>query len=570
VVQLANMKSVAMLSLLVLSCSYAHAQATPQSPAAATSPAKQNATVSGTVLRLDTGEPLKKARVGLQNHSNGETSFFELSDEQGHFVFDNVPPGPYDLQVSRNGFVDAQYGQKKPGALGAILTLTPGQRVTDLVFKLWHAAAISGHVYDEDGQPIAKAEVIVYRASHRAGKEQRASDDQISTNDLGEYRVFDLAPGRYYLAVNYRIFDYRGRISREEQERFNPGYLPTYYPNTSDPGKAEPISVGPGDDVRSIDFLLRPGHLASVSGKVVIAIPGLAGSVERCVVGLAPRDSGLADVAPQLYDFVKKDGTFAIRNVPPGSYELHGTWRDPESPEPHWFFRSVEVGSEDVENLVINASRGVDIAGHATWDGAQPRDHDALLYLEPSNERRFFVPPQRVKADGSFQFKGVAEGNYRLVLLEPNEPFYLKSVRYGSASITDAAFTIDPGSDASFDVVLSTHVGQLSGSVVNADSLPAVGAQVVVIPDPPHRDLKYRYLSATTDQNGKFSINGIAPGDYKVFSWDSIEEPDERYGDDWFDPTWLKPYEAKGQSVHFEESDQKTLTLQLLTSADSP
>ncbi|HUN60406.1 MAG TPA: carboxypeptidase-like regulatory domain-containing protein [Candidatus Sulfotelmatobacter sp.] len=564
--RLANMKSVAMLSLLVLSCSYA--QATPQSSAAAASPDKQNATVSGTVLRLDTGEPLKKARVGLQNHGNAETSFFELTDDQGHFVFDNVPPGPYDLQVSRNGFVDAQYGQKKPGAPGAILTLNPGQRVTDLVFKLWRAAAISGHVYDEDGQPIAKAEVIVYRASHRAGKEQRASNGQISTNDLGEYRVFDLAPGRYYLAVNYRIFDYRGLASREAQERFNPGYLPIYYPNTSDPGKAEPISVGPGDDVRAIDFLMRPGHLATVSGKVINTVDPTAGAAVR----LEPRNAGLGDATPQLYDFTKKDRTFSIHNVPPGSYNAETAWQDPQARDWQRVFRPLDVGSDDIENVVLTISRGIDIAGHVTWDGSPPRDSHPMIHLQPPNERGFVVFPQSVKTDGTFQFKNVPEGNYRLVLLgsDSARPFYLKSVRYGSASVTDTAFAVDPGSDASFDVVLSTRVAQLSGSVLNSDSLPAVGAKVVIIPDPPHRDLTYRYLSATTDQNGKFSINGIAPGDYKVFSWDSIEESDERYGEDWFDPTWLKPYEAKGQSIHFEESDQKSVALQSLTASDTP
>ena len=567
-VRLANMKSVAMLSLLVLSCSYA--QATPQSSATAASPEKQNATVSGTVQRLDTGEPLKKARVGLQNHGNAETSFFELTDDQGHFVFDNVPPGPYDLQISRNGFVVAQYGQKKPGAPGAILTLTAGQRVTDLVFKLWRAAAISGHVYDEDGQPIAKAEVIVYRASHRAGKEQRASDDQISTNDLGEYRVFDLAPGRYYLAVNYRIFDYRGLVSREEQERFNPGYLPIYYPNTSDPGKAEPISVGPGDDVRSIDFLMRPGHLATVSGKVINTVDSPAGSF----VWLEPRDSGLSDAIPKLGGFTQKDATFAIHNVPPGSYDLVTHWQESGSQgrEFHRVSRPLEVGSDDIENLVLTISRGLDIRGHVAWEGSPPRDSQPMFHLQTANEKGVVVSPQRAKPDGTFQFKGVPEGNYRLVLLgsDSARPFYLKSVRYGSASVTDTAFAVDPGSDASFDVVLSTRVAQLSGSVLNSDSLPAVGAKVVIIPDPPHRDLTYRYLSATTDQNGKFSINGIAPGDYKVFSWDSIEESDERYGEDWFDPTWLKPYEAKGQSIHFEESDQKSVALQSLTASDTP
>ena len=137
-----NMRSLPILSLLLFTSfpSYGQsAQPTITSPGSD----KKSATVAGNVFRLDTGEPLKKARVTLRGHADEEFSVFSLTDEQGHFLFEDVPPGSYDLQVSRNGYVDAEYGQKKPGGPGAILTLTSGQSTTDLVFKLAHTAAIS-------------------------------------------------------------------------------------------------------------------------------------------------------------------------------------------------------------------------------------------------------------------------------------------------------------------------------------------------------------------------------------------------------------------------------------------
>jgi hypothetical protein len=78
---------------------------------------KESATIAGHVLRLDTGEPLKKARVTLRSHSGEEFSVFALTDEQGRFLFEDTPPGSYDLEVSRDGYVDAIYGQKRIGGL---------------------------------------------------------------------------------------------------------------------------------------------------------------------------------------------------------------------------------------------------------------------------------------------------------------------------------------------------------------------------------------------------------------------------------------------------------------------
>ena len=116
---------------------------------------------------------------------------------------------------------------------------------------------------------------------------------------------------------------------------------------------------------------------------------------------------------------------------------------------------------------------------------------------------------------------------------------------------------------------MSTRAAQIDGVVLNADSLPTAGSTVVLIPDSPHRDGKHRYKSATTDQNGKFTIKGIAPGDYKLFSWD-LNEGSEDSGSDWYDPEWLKLYETKGEAVHLDESDRKAVNLTLIeTHSDS-
>jgi hypothetical protein len=239
------------------------------------------------------------------------------------------------------------------------------------------------------------------------------------------------------------------------------------------------------------------------------------------MVTLYPRGSGLVDAAQDLDDtFQLKDGSFVIRNVPPGSYFLAANWSDHESGG-GWHFgrRRLDVTNSDVEGVTIMVSRGSGIAGHVSWEGVAPRDLQALyVRLQSLDEDPMPVPGASAKQDGTLQFKNVPEGTYRPIASFPcaQENFYLKAARYGTATVTDAGFTVQPGSDASLDLIMSTRAAQIDGVVLNADSLPTAGSTVVLIPDSPHRDGKHRYKSATTDQNGKFTIKGIAPGDYKL------------------------------------------------------
>jgi hypothetical protein len=554
------MRSLPILSLLLFTSfpSFGQsAQPTTTSP----SSDKKSSTVAGNVVRLDTGEPLKKARVLLQSHTDEKFSVFSVTDEQGHFLFENVLPGSYDLEVSRNGYVDAK----------AFRTLAPGQNMTNLVFKLAHTAAISGHVFDEDGEPIAKAAVITYRASRRQGKEQEIGDDPVLTNDLGEFRIFHLAPGRYYIAVNYRPEDPVHRYTPPNQKLIT-GYLPSYYPSTVDPAKAQSISVRPGDEIRSLEFFLHASRFVTVRGRVLCALENSAASG---TVSLNPQGPGLAQALQGLNDnFRVKDGGFVLRNVPPGSYDLTASIRSSESDDWHLARRQLEVGNSDVDGVTITISRGVDISGRLTWEGRPANDPSSLhVGLQALGQDQPYFSQPTVKPDGTFKFKNVPEGSYRPVvhLYGPVEKFFLKSARSGGATITDAGFTVQSDADLSLELTMSSRVAQLSGVVLDADSLPAAGAPVVLIPDPPHRGVVEQYKSTSTDQNGKFSMTGLTPGDYKVFSWDSVDESEEEYGNDWFDPEWLKPYETKGESVHLEESDKKSVNLTLIqTRSDSP
>jgi len=84
--------------------------------------------------------------------------------------------------------------------------LSAGQQMMGVVLTMIPTGVISGRIVDGDNIPLARVHVQAAKASYALG--QRVLLDPVSeaeTNDLGEYRLFGLAPGFYFVsATPYR------------------------------------------------------------------------------------------------------------------------------------------------------------------------------------------------------------------------------------------------------------------------------------------------------------------------------------------------------------------------------
>ena len=105
--------------------------------------------------------------------------------------------------------------------------------------------------------------------------------------------------------------------------------------------------------------------------------------------------------------------------------------------------------------------------------------------------------------------------------------------------------------------MVSAGASQLEGTVTGEDLQPVAGIQAVLIPDQ-HRDRVDLYKIALSDQNGRFHMQGIAPGNYKVFAWRGIDQFA------WFDPDLMKRYEQKGQPVIVREASRETVQVKII------
>src|SRR5262249_17098884 len=125
-------------------------------------------------------------------------------------------------------------------------------------------------------------------------------------------------------------------------------------------------------------------------------------------------------------------------------------------------------------------------------------------------------PPAPFKADGSFTLENVAPGEYRTALTSLPGNAYIKQARFGQTNLLEMNASIKSESTEQLEIVVSPNGGQISGTVVDKNSKPVGNVQVLLIPDR-HRDWRELMKGRTTDQMGKFTIQGIPPGDYKIF-----------------------------------------------------
>ena len=133
----------------------------------------------------------------------------------------------------------------------------------------------------------------------------------------------------------------------------------------------------------------------------------------------------------------------------------------------------------------------------------------------------------------------------------------MQELRYNRLDALADPVTVCCNSDAAtIEVVVSRKVGQVEGVIVDDRMQPVAGIQAVLIPDARQRTELYK--TATTDQTGHFVMRGLAPGDYKLFAWDALEN----YG--YFDPDVLRRAEPFGRTVHVGESSKLTVEGKLI------
>jgi hypothetical protein len=141
---------------------------------------------------------------------------------------------------------------------------------------------------------------------------------------------------------------------------------------------------------------------------------------------------------------------------------------------------------------------------------------------------------------------------------------YLKSARCGAAEIVDSKIDLTGGSGCELSVVLSYNGGRIEGSVQDGNGKPVAAGLIALVPVGPNRPSPPVKVG-TGSREGRFLLQGIAPGAYRLYAWENADADAVRR-----DPDFLKPYEALGQAVQVSEGGSERVTLKLIKKPAEP
>jgi len=540
---------------------------TQQSQPAPTKP-EDLAALEGQVVNAVTGEPLGKAALILRRADSQPgppgmggpaRSYSTSSDSSGKFRMGNIEPGKYRLSATRTGFVAAEFGARDYMQAGATFTLDAKQNMRDMMFRMTPNGVITGKVVDEDREPVAFLQVQAMRHRYSQGKKQLVSYGSATTNDIGEYRIFGLPPGRYYISVSARrsYGPDRGSTAKQGPEE---EYVATFYPGTTEAATAAALDIGPGALFSGANVALGKRSTVHVKGRVSDA-SSTGTERRRPMVFLVPRAlSGASSMMrPSSID---ANGNFDIRGITAGSYTLVALIQD--RGKSLMTRMAVEVGNSNVENLSITINPALSLSGAVRLDGeAVASVSTAQVSLRPRDPIGTIPgssnPTSKVNADGSFTLSNISADHYNVILSGLPDGFYVKSVSLGGQDALLAGLNLSSGAAGPIDIVLAPNAGQAVGVVQNDQQQPAPGVTVVLIPQERERKEQAQYYkTATTDAAGTFTFKNLDPGQYKVYAWKEVESGA------YMDPEFVGPVENRGATVTIREGSQENLQVKLI------
>jgi hypothetical protein len=484
-----------------------------------------------------------------------------ITNGSGQFLIRDLPPGRYTLIAQREGyFGPSPNGSPQLPQTAIVPVVVPEQQATvQVAASLVPGGVISGRVRDANGRLVNNANVQAFTIEYQNGQPSLSQVAARQTDDRGEFRMAWVQPGSYIVAATPRTPAVSATAANAAPREIS---VRTFYGDALEAAKAQRVAINAGDEVGGIDVTLRSILPVTVSGHVISSL-GLAEASTTppsALLMLARRDNSIPENARNVgtVGLNPMSGSFEIRDILPGSYELFGRIQDPRgTPGANglvpmaWGRASFEVGNRNVEGITVTVHASMDVRGRVLVDGkAPPAGTPIRVGLQADGPSVLIANYQTVAgrqqtpaADGSFTVPAVAEGAYRVLVNGAPANFYVADVRQGPASIYDAGLYVTDKLPEPIEVIVRSDGGTVDGMLTRGKDQPAGRTLVVLVPPATRRQNAALYRTTLSDPQGHFVMRGIPPGNYKAFAWENL--PDGAY----LNAEFMKTHEEEGATV---------------------
>ncbi len=524
----------------------------------ASAPTSGRASIRGRVTDAD-GHPVARVEVRAGPNPAQVDGRDALTDADGAYEIANLPAGTYTIVAIKANYVRTAWGEQRPEGPGKRIELADGQRLDHINIRLQRTGAITGRIVDEFGDPMTDVGVQAMRYQYVQGQRRlMPSGRGGSTNDIGEFRIYGLTPGQYYVAATLRNF---AAANSDTNDRA--GYAPTFYPGTGNPAEAQRMAIAPGQTITGVNLSLLPIQTAKVSGTVVD-------------VDGRPAANGFVNVtAKSAMTFMnlgvplRNEGQFTVNGVPPGEYIVRAMGQGGNIAE--GAVAEVTVSGSDVTGLQLVMAKPSTIRGRIAFvqpaDGAEP-PKPTLLDLGAVREWALGQPvrnPAKIKDNGTFEISLMA-GRVQLRVAPAGNtapgtngpaPWRLNRVLYNGIDIGDAGIDVPPNATLDDVVVeLTNHSADATGAVTDGDGHAVRDAVVIVFAQDQLRwTVQGRWLAVSRPGiDDQYHVR-LLPGDYYAIAIADVEP------NAWTDPDFLSL--AREHATKFSITDGETKRLDL-------
>ncbi len=546
--------------------------------------------IRGRLTTADTGTPVRRAQVRISGSDIMPKT--AVSDADGRYEFRDLPAGRFNINAAKAGFVTINYGQTRPFEPGKPIDLADAQLLDKADITMPRGSVIGGRIVDEFGEPVADVAVGAMRSAWVNGKRRLQSTGRMSqTNDLGQYRIYGLPPGEYYVSATLRggvemmVMEtvaatmFSGGGGSPSGSDLRSGYAPTYYPGTSNGAEAQKIQLALGQEMQGADFSLLPVRLARISGMVV----GSDGKpIEGAMLQGVPRSEAGALAFPMAgASRSDRNGQFTLNGVAPGEYTLQvrGTQVISTSSGGDTMMFSTRIGGgdgqaefgsvplvvagEDVSNVVVLTSKGTSVSGRVVFEGGRPANTAPLRIAAATIESDVPFGPgggsSSITPEGGFEIKNVL-GPRLIRATGLPAGWMLKSVTAGGTDITDTGLTLKPNEPiGGVEVVLTSRATHVAGGVTDGGQ-PATDYTVVIFSEDAEKwsaPMTRHVTGVRPNQQGRFEARNLPAGAYYAVGLDYIAQGD------WNDPDVLERLKSKATRFTLADGGAQTLDLRL-------